>query len=130
MKPEVAAKGADRKLKNGRLRKSVRRPPPGKLHWILSGSGSGTKPSAGWSSPPRPRSASSVKRRSLNAQAAFDEAERDHDGRAAAIEADRAAVEKRAQDEEARWKKKKEKLAAAFRGPRGEKAHFPPFLEK
>jgi colicin import membrane protein len=51
-----------------------------------------------------------VKRRSLNAQAAFDEAERDHDGRAAAIEADRAAVEKRAQDEEARWKKQRESL--------------------
>jgi colicin import membrane protein len=54
------------------------------------------------------------------AQEAFDEAERDHDARAAAIEADRAAVEKRAQDEEARWKKQKEKLAAALRRARSE----------
>jgi colicin import membrane protein len=54
------------------------------------------------------------------AQAAFDEAERDHDARAAAIEADRAAVEKRAQDEEAHWKKQKEKLTAALRRARSE----------
>jgi colicin import membrane protein len=54
------------------------------------------------------------------AQAAFDEAERDHDARAAAIEADRALVEKRAEDEEARWKKQKEKLAAALRRARSE----------
>ena len=54
------------------------------------------------------------------AQAAFDEAERDHDTRAAAIEADRAAVEKRAQEEEARWVKQKEKLAAALRSARSE----------
>jgi colicin import membrane protein len=40
---------------------------------------------------------------------------RDHDARAAAIEAERAAVEKRAQDEEARWSKQKEQLGAALR---------------
>jgi colicin import membrane protein len=54
------------------------------------------------------------------AQAACDEAERDHDARTAAIEADRAVVEKRAQDEEARWGKQKEKLAAALRRARSE----------
>src|SRR6266436_2077101 len=48
------------------------------------------------------------------AQAALDEAERDHDARVAAIEADRAAVEKRAQEEEARWVKQKDKLATAL----------------
>ena len=52
------------------------------------------------------------------AQAAFDEAERDHDARAAAIKADRAVVEKRAQDEVARWEKQKEKLTAALRRAR------------
>ena len=54
------------------------------------------------------------------AQAVFDEAEHDHNARAAAIEADRAVVEKRAQDEEARWQKQKKKLAAALRGARSE----------
>jgi colicin import membrane protein len=54
------------------------------------------------------------------AQAAFDEAERDHDARAAAIEADRAAVEMRVQDEEVRWEKQKEKLTAALRRARSE----------
>ena len=54
------------------------------------------------------------------AQAAFDEAERDHNARASAIEAERAVVEKRAQDEEARWEKQKEKLAAALRRARSE----------
>jgi colicin import membrane protein len=54
------------------------------------------------------------------AQAAFDEAERDHDARVAAIEADRAAVEKRVQDEQARWEKQKEKLAAVLRRARSE----------
>jgi colicin import membrane protein len=54
------------------------------------------------------------------AQAAFDEAERDHDARAAAIDVERAAVEKRVQDEEARWRKQKEKLTAALRLARSE----------
>ncbi len=54
------------------------------------------------------------------AQAAFDEAERDHDARAAAIDVERAAVERRVQDEEARWEKQKEKLMAALRSARSE----------
>ena len=54
------------------------------------------------------------------AQAAFDEAEGDHHARTAKIEADRAVVEKRAQDEEARWEKQKEKLATALRRARSE----------
>jgi colicin import membrane protein len=54
------------------------------------------------------------------AQAAFDGAERDHHERMAAIEAERAAVEKRAQDEEARWQKQKEKLAIALRRARSD----------
>jgi hypothetical protein len=52
------------------------------------------------------------------AQAAFDDAERDYSARTAAIEADRAAVEKRAQEEEGRWEKQKEKLTAALRSAR------------
>jgi colicin import membrane protein len=55
-----------------------------------------------------------------NAQAAFVEAERDHDARRAAIEADRAAVDKRAQVEEARWEKQKAKLTTALRRARSE----------
>jgi colicin import membrane protein len=51
------------------------------------------------------------------AQAALDKAERDHDVRSSAI---RAAVEKRAQGEEARWEKEKEKLAAALSRARSE----------
>lgn len=54
------------------------------------------------------------------AQAAFDKAERDHSARTTAIEAERAAVEKRAQDEEARWEKHKEKLATALRQARSD----------
>jgi colicin import membrane protein len=54
------------------------------------------------------------------AQAALTEAERDHDARAAAIEAERAAIEKRVQEEQARWEKQKEKLAAALRRARSE----------
>jgi colicin import membrane protein len=54
------------------------------------------------------------------AQEAFDKAERDHDARAAAIETERAAVEKRAQDEKARWEKQKDKLTAALRRARSE----------
>ena len=54
------------------------------------------------------------------AQAAFDEAGRDHDARTAAIEADRAVVEKRAQVEDARWEKQKDKLATALRRARSE----------
>jgi colicin import membrane protein len=53
-----------------------------------------------------------------NAQAAFDEAEDEYKSRTAAIEADRAAIEKRAEEEDARWQKQKEKLMAALRRAR------------
>jgi colicin import membrane protein len=49
------------------------------------------------------------------AQAALDKAEREHGARAGAIEAERDSLEKRAQGEEARWQKEKEKLTAALR---------------
>lgn len=74
------------------------------------------KPSASESSKKRERREKAV----AEAQAAFDEAERDHNARTEAIEADRTVVEKRAQDEEARWEKQKEKLAAALRRARRE----------
>ncbi len=41
-------------------------------------------------------------------------AEREHDTRASAIEAERAAVEKRSQAEDARWEKQKQKLDLAL----------------
>ncbi|MDA9519769.1 TolA protein [Bradyrhizobium sp. CCBAU 11434] len=59
-------------------------------------------------------------RTTAKAQAAFDEAQRSHDLRAADIEAERAAVEKRRQDEEARWQKEKAKLTDALRRARNE----------
>jgi hypothetical protein len=49
------------------------------------------------------------------AQAAIEEAKQDHDKRANAIEAERAALEKRSQAEDARWEKQKEKLQRALR---------------
>ena len=52
------------------------------------------------------------------AQAAFDEAREKHEAKANAIEAERAAVEKKADDEEARWNEQKEKLQAAVRRAR------------
>lgn len=52
------------------------------------------------------------------AQAALEKAEREHDNRVATIEADRAAIEKRSQAEEARWEKQKEKLKDALRRAR------------
>src|SRR5205823_2289952 len=52
------------------------------------------------------------------AQAAFDKAKREHDARAGAIEAERAALETRSQAEDARWQKQKEKLEAALRRAR------------
>ncbi|WP_304501398.1 cell envelope biogenesis protein TolA [Bradyrhizobium japonicum] len=54
------------------------------------------------------------------AQAAFDKAQREHGVRAGDIEAERDAVEKRAQDEEARWQKEKAKLTDALRRARNE----------
>jgi hypothetical protein len=53
-----------------------------------------------------------------NAQAAFEKAERDHDTRASAIEAERAALEKRSQAEDGRWEKQKQKLDLALRRAR------------
>ena len=52
------------------------------------------------------------------AQAALDKAKREHDARAGGIEAERAAVERRSQAEDARWEKQKEKLLAAVRRAR------------
>ncbi len=51
------------------------------------------------------------------AQAALDDAKAEHDAKAATIEAERVAVEKRA-EEEVRWEKRKEKLEAALRQAR------------
>jgi hypothetical protein len=48
-------------------------------------------------------------------QAALDEAREMHEAKTSAIEAERAAVDKRAEDEEARWEKQKEKLQTALR---------------
>lgn len=61
-----------------------------------------------------------VEKAVAKAQAAFDEAERDHQVRAAEIDADREVVEKRAQNEDTRWEKQKEKLATALRRARSE----------
>jgi hypothetical protein len=52
------------------------------------------------------------------AQAALDRAKREHDARAGAIEAERAALETRSQAEDARWEKQKEKLERALRRAR------------
>jgi hypothetical protein len=53
------------------------------------------------------------------AQAALDKAEQEHAKRAAAIQAEVEAIEKRSQTEEARWDKEKERLEAALRRARG-----------
>ena len=53
------------------------------------------------------------------AQAAIEEAKREHNKRARTIETDRAAIEKRSQAEDARWEKQKEKLETALRRARG-----------
>lgn len=52
------------------------------------------------------------------AQAALDRARREHGERAGAIEAERAAVDERAQTEDERWARQKEKLEAALRKAR------------
>src|SRR4051812_21881818 len=52
------------------------------------------------------------------AQAAIQDAKRDHDERASTIEAERAALERRSQAEDARWEKQKEKLEIALRRAR------------
>ncbi|SFM50873.1 hypothetical protein SAMN05216573_102184 [Bradyrhizobium sp. Rc3b] len=53
------------------------------------------------------------------AQAALDRAEQEHAKRAAAIQAELEAIEKRSQAEEARWDKEKARLEAALRRARG-----------
>jgi colicin import membrane protein len=49
------------------------------------------------------------------AEAALANARREHEKKANTIEAERAALEKRWQAEEARWEKQKQKLMSAFR---------------
>jgi hypothetical protein len=53
------------------------------------------------------------------AQAALDKAEQEHAKRAAAIQAEVEALEKRSQAEKARWDKEKERSGAALRRARG-----------
>ena len=53
------------------------------------------------------------------AQAAIEEAKREHNKRARTIETDRAAIEKRSQAEDARWEKQRKKLEIALRQARG-----------
>lgn len=53
------------------------------------------------------------------AQAALDKGEQGHANRAAAIQAEVEALEKKSQTEEARWDKEKEQLQAALRRARG-----------
>ncbi|MGY3591428.1 Skp family chaperone for outer membrane proteins [Bradyrhizobium sp. USDA 4341] len=53
------------------------------------------------------------------AQAALDKAEQEHAKRAAAIQAEVEALEKRSQAENARWDKEKERLEATLRRARG-----------
>lgn len=48
------------------------------------------------------------------AQGALDLARRDHEAKASAIEGERAALDKRAQQEEDRWERQKEKLETAL----------------
>jgi hypothetical protein len=52
------------------------------------------------------------------AQEALEKGKREHDSRASSIEAERAALEKRLQAEDARWGKQKEKLESALRQAR------------
>lgn len=53
------------------------------------------------------------------AQAALEKAEQEHAKRAATIQAEVEALEKRSQTEQARWDKEKERLEAALRRARG-----------
>lgn len=53
------------------------------------------------------------------AQAALDKAEQDHAKRAAAIQAEVEALEKRSQAEQARWDKERERLESTLRRARG-----------
>jgi colicin import membrane protein len=58
-----------------------------------------------------------------NAEAALESARREHEATAAKIEKDRAAIEQRAEVEEARWDKMRERLEAALHKAKGV-AHF------
>lgn len=53
-----------------------------------------------------------------SAQAALDEARREHESRTEAIEAERAALEERAETEQSRWDKQRMKLTEAVRRAR------------
>ncbi len=52
------------------------------------------------------------------AEAALERAREDHEARAAAIDAERAAIDKRAEDEEGRWQTQKARLEQALRRAR------------
>jgi hypothetical protein len=52
------------------------------------------------------------------AQAALDEAQREHDERAETLETERAAIQKRIDAEDTRWSSEKEKLTTALRRAR------------
>jgi colicin import membrane protein len=52
------------------------------------------------------------------AEAALEQARRDHQAKLEDIEKDRAALDRRSQAEDARWRKKKEELEAGLRGAR------------
>jgi hypothetical protein len=52
------------------------------------------------------------------AETAFEEAKRDHEAKVEEIETDRAALDRRAQAEDARWETQKEELEAALRRAR------------
>ena len=52
------------------------------------------------------------------AEAALEQARRDHEARVDDIEKDRAALDRRSQAEDARWRKKKEELEAGLRRAR------------
>ena len=56
------------------------------------------------------------------AQAALEEAEREHDKRAAALDAERTAVEKQSQAEDVRWEKGNWKVLCAGRETRARRA--------
>ncbi len=53
------------------------------------------------------------------AQAALDKARLDHDRRSGALEAERDAIQKRVEAEDARWESQKERLTKALRRARG-----------
>jgi colicin import membrane protein len=52
------------------------------------------------------------------ARAALDQARREHEEKVSAIEAERAALDERAQAEDNRWEKQREKLNAVLRRAR------------